>query len=458
MVLEALRRLLFTGKSERDPAFRQEIAKMSRFSLRLIGGLQITLPAFMLLAGLSVVPVPLAGPDSAVPSLAVMAVGMLTFGASLRGWSRQSARLLACLSIWITSGVLAWSALEFGRDVLWIEHYMLGYITLVTLGAVAAIPLRPLHAFALGLSIEAVYLASWLASQQSSNPFQTDLGVIQHILILAVILMATLLSGLVYRQRAGNFRAHQQALHNAEDLRGAQCRLLLSENAATMGRLAAALSHELNSPIGALTSAVETVLALSARQAEASPEERRRLAGIVEEARLSVRESSRRLREIVARMQRFTNLDRAEVQPTNVNELLNDVVLMVQPQTKVGVRIELNLQPLPALTCRPQQLSAVFSSLVGNAVEAVGNEGHVRIFTARVDSSIEVRVEDSGRGMTPEELATVFDPGFRVTGNRIATGHWSLFSARQIVHEHGGEIRISSAPGQGATVVVTLPC
>jgi len=51
----------------------------------------------------------------------------------------------------------------------------------------------------------------------------------------------------------------------------------------------------------------------------------------------------------------------------------------------------------------------------------------------------------------------VFDPGFKVAGNRVRTGNWSLFSSRQIVREHGGDIHIQSVEGQGTTVSVMLP-
>jgi len=54
-------------------------------------------------------------------------------------------------------------------------------------------------------------------------------------------------------------------------------------------------------------------------------------------------------------------------------------------------------------------------------------------------------------------LGAIFDPGFKVAGNRVLTGNWSLFSSRQIVREHGGDIHIHSAEGQGTTVSVTLP-
>ena len=79
------------------------------------------------------------------------------------------------------------------------------------------------------------------------------------------------------------------------------------------------------------------------------------------------------------------------------------------------------------------------------------------VSTQKVDSMARIRFEDNGRGMEGLELETIFDPGFRVTAGRVSTGNWSLFSARQIVFEHGGEIQITSEPGKGTTVDVLLP-
>ena len=112
----------------------------------------------------------------------------------------------------------------------------------------------------------------------------------------------------------------------------------------------------------------------------------------------------------------------------------------------------------PALTCRPQQLSAVFTSLLHNAIEAIQNgNGRIQISTHEVDSHVEVRIRDNGRGLRSDELATIFDPGFKVAGGRVSTGNWSLFSSRQIVREHGGDIHIESREGQGTTVSIRLP-
>ena len=77
--------------------------------------------------------------------------------------------------------------------------------------------------------------------------------------------------------------------------------------------------------------------------------------------------------------------------------------------------------------------------------------------TRQVRSLAEVTVEDSSRGMSPEELANIFDPAFKVKEGRVSTGNWGLFSSRQIVREHGGDIEIDSTPGKGTRLRVTLP-
>ena len=70
---------------------------------------------------------------------------------------------------------------------------------------------------------------------------------------------------------------------------------------------------------------------------------------------------------------------------------------------------------------------------------------------------VEVTIRDNGRGMSPEEADTIFDPAFKVAEGRVSSGNWSLFNSRQIVYEHGGGIRLETAPGRGTAMHVTLP-
>ena len=169
-----------------------------------------------------------------------------------------------------------------------------------------------------------------------------------------------------------------------------------------------------------------------------------------------------RMNQVIGRIQRFTNLDRAEIQSVNLNEMLSDVIALSEAQPgDQSVEVELASESLPAVTCRPQQLNSVFSSLLSNAVEACrqtgDRAGRIRVSTQVRGGTIEVQLEDNGRGMPPEELAHIFEPGFRVSHDRVAVGNWSLFSSRQIVREQGGDIRISSEVGKGTIIVVSLP-
>jgi signal transduction histidine kinase len=237
----------------------------------------------------------------------------------------------------------------------------------------------------------------------------------------------------------------------------AESRNLLSENAASVGRLAAAVSHELNSPIGALVSGVDTLLLLAARQPHSSPSEQQRLLVLQNELRRSIKQSTDRLKEIVARMQRFSNLDKAEVQAVDINNLINDVAALLEPRYKGVIEVDIRLEPVPPLVCRPQQISAVLSNLMGNAIDATNGNGRVTVSSRAKDATVEVAFEDNGRGLSKAELAAIFDPGFKVAQGRVSTGNWSMFSSRQIVHEHGGDIHIESERGKGTCVRVVLP-
>jgi len=240
-----------------------------------------------------------------------------------------------------------------------------------------------------------------------------------------------------------------------------QRRVLMAENVESLGRLAAALSHEFNTPLGALKSAVDTLVRAAAKRGSAPPEEQRRLELVQEDLRRSLDASLERMEQVIARIQRFTNLDRAEVQTVDLNELLEDIVALADPPLEsTGIDVKLDWGRLPPFLCHRQSLTSAFSSLIRYAMEACrrnGDSGQVRISTRTMDDRVEVHIEDNGPGTSREGLARLFDPGFQIAKGRIATGNWSLFTARQVIRDQGGEIRVSSVPGKGTSFVVSLP-
>jgi signal transduction histidine kinase len=221
--------------------------------------------------------------------------------------------------------------------------------------------------------------------------------------------------------------------------------------------MAAALSHEINSPLGALRSSVETLLTVTDRQMSASAAEGEQLARMRADLVRSIHECTSRIEEVTTRLRRFVNLEEAEMKSADINELLTDVTLLHEEQIANRIQLEMNLQPLPRLTCRPQLLTAAFSSLLSNAINAVNGNGRIAISTRQLDEDVEVTIQDNGKGMSAQEVENLFDPSFKVSGSRVASGNWTLFNSRQIFYEHGGDIQVESAEGLGTTMHIKLP-
>jgi signal transduction histidine kinase len=446
-MIEHLRALLreYLSPENDNEEFRSEMCRQSRIALAVIGGIQIAVSLFLLLARFLVAPASAALYFRLGEGTLIVLLGVLNLALSRVPAIETLARLIAAVSGILTALVLIWSSLLILSQTTNPDDFIPGQITMIMLVGVAIVPLRPVHAAALGAALGAVYLGCAIAAQRwlraGSGPDENYL-----LFIVMLTMLCVGITAIVYRQRRAAF-----------ELRQAQARMMLAENAESMARLAAALSHELNTPMGALLSGVDTLVLLGAKQATCPPSEQQRLVLLQADLRKSLQQSVNRLKQLVLRLQRFTNLDQADIQNANVNDLLSDVVALVRPEIPSGADVELKLQPVPPVTCRPRQLSAVFNALLQNAVEALDGNGQVLIFTRSRDSEVEVEIRDSGRGVDPAKLPSIFEPGFKVSGTRVRSGNWGMFSSRQIVREHGGDIRITSKPGDGTSVLVTLP-
>jgi signal transduction histidine kinase len=453
---ERIRDYLFPARAEKVEGFRRELERLGAIGLQVVGAVQIAVSLFMLAIRFVVAPESAALYLRLRQGAAIILLGIVNIVAgripALARWSRQ----ISFVSAMLTTGILIWASMVINSQSTNPNDFIPGQITLVMLVAVTTVPLRPMNTLSLGAAIGVVYaVLSKIAEQQLMEGIGPDDNYILFIVMLTLLCAA--ITALLYAQRLSNYRILHQTIEAGEALRDAQTRIVMAESASSLSRLAAAVSHEMNNPIGALLSGVDTLLLLAAKQATADGKEHARLVQLQADVRRSVQESAQRLKELVKRVQRFTNLDQAEVQSADLNEMLQDVTALVSPELKKTARFEMNLQPLPPLVCRPQQLSVVFSNIVNNAVTALNGNGHVVVSTRQNAGEIQIDVEDNGRGMSAREAETIFDPGFRVAEGRVASGNWSMFSSRQIVREHGGEIRIASTQGQGTRVTVTLP-
>ena len=419
-----IREWLLLGVEAQDEGFSQELLSVSYGGVRVVAVVEAV-------AGLGA----LAGalPIPASVGLVVLAVATF-FLAGVRAFYPHN-RLMAGISACTASVIGVRSILAGGA-----HDYALGTAAFPLLVAATAVPFQPLQC----LLICGIVTAAGLNS-----------GHVGFLLLLTVA--AVSIGATVYRLRRLHYTLYVDALHVSSELRQYESQAMRAESTGTMVRLTAALAHELSQPLGALSSGIDTLNVVSGRIAQAAPEAQTRLVGLQADIRKSLQESLDRLRKMVNRIQRLTNLDEAATQPANLNELVNEAVGLMKPQSPEGTRFELDLRAVPVVVCRPQRLMAVLCNLLSNSIHALNGEGRIAITTQQRDAVLEVKIEDNGRGIPAGQLTHIFDPRFEESGGRVSTGNWSLFMSRQYIKEHGGDIRIQSSEGKGTTVWLTLP-
>ena len=273
---------------------------------------------------------------------------------------------------------------------------------------------------------------------------------------LAVVLLCAGLSAVLYQQRLTSYRARRMAEQSFEQLKAAQVKLLLTQSAASQTRLAAAMTHELATPLGAFASAIDT-MRLTVEKLLPSDPDGERLRAVTRDALRVAQESGGRLNRALDRMKNVTNLDRAEDRATDINGLWRDTAELLESEIAPKAEVRFDLQPVPKMNCRPEQIAAVFSNLLRNAAAAMDNKGVIEVRTSSRHEGVVSEVRDMGRGMSPSVLERLFEPAFRVEGGRVTTSNWGLFVSRSIVVEHGGNIEVESEPGRGTTVRVVQP-
>src|SRR5262245_13388942 len=223
-----------------------------------------------------------------------------------------------------------------------------------------------------------------------------------------------------------------------------------AEKLAAVGTLAAGLAHELNNPIGVISSRVELML-LDA--------ETRSLPEDVREDLNVVHRHAQRVARIAQSLLSFARQSPGQRGPVDLNRVIEDTLVLVEkPVTRDGIRLKRRLSPdLPTVWGDANALQQVLMNLLTNARDAVAHaaEGEIEIATAAdAAGGVRITVRDTGIGITPEALARIFDPFFTTKSSGTGLG---LSISYGIIRDHHGTIDVQSHPGQGATFVVTLP-
>jgi len=237
------------------------------------------------------------------------------------------------------------------------------------------------------------------------------------------------------------------------ELQQAQAEVIQSEKLAAVGRLAAGIAHEINSPLGVLTSGMDLMGRLVAR---AQWPEGEQPSDILGEISRSTTAATGRLERIVKAFKAFSGLDAAEIEAVDINEAIEGTLALLNHEIPSRIRIVRELNDLKPIRCSRGRIHQAVMNVLSNAVEAIDGEGVVRIRTDQQPEGVCITIQDSGRGMTPEQLARAFDGGFANKRDRVGASLGMLI-AGQIVRDHRGQIHVESAPGKGTTVTIALP-
>ena len=236
-----------------------------------------------------------------------------------------------------------------------------------------------------------------------------------------------------------------------------EAQLTQSEKLSSIGLLAAGVAHEVNTPLAVISSYTQMLT----KQLRTNPEMEARLTPVLEK----ITRQTFRASEIVNGLLNFSRTSGSEFLRIDMNQLLHDSAILLEHQFKTAqIRIESELDPhLAPIQGNQGKLQQVLLNLMLNAKDAMhGHPGGVlRLRSFSTEKQVVVEIADTGCGIETEHLHRIFDPFFTTKTNPQAGQHkgtgLGLAVSYGILQEHGGSIKVESAPGQGTTFRLEIP-
>lgn len=252
-----------------------------------------------------------------------------------------------------------------------------------------------------------------------------------------------------------------------DELKRTQAQLVQSEKTASLGKLVAGVVHELNTPIGTIISTTDVALRSSASISEIVQKGNRlediknnnkflnALQSLQDNAPVT-QAATERIIQLIKSFKSFSRLDEAVFQSVNIHEGLESTLVLLEPEISKKIQIKRFYGDIPKINCYPGELNQVFMHLLTNAAHAIKEEGIISIKTYQEDANVFVEISDTGIGIHPDQVGTIFDPSFTKVGSRVKAG-LGLFTSYNIVRNHMGHIKVRSKEGKGSTFTVILP-
>ena len=280
----------------------------------------------------------------------------------------------------------------------------------------------------------------------------------------------------------------KQALRN---LQRTQTRLLQAQKLESVGQLAAGIAHEITTPIQFISTNMEFLVEASRGMSVITQSLQKIIATapeeiakdlqtaideadweyLMEEVPTAIKQSKdgiSRITSIVKVMKEFSHPSSKEKENIVVNTIIETTVLVARNEWKYVANITTDLAvDLPPVPCHIDELGQVILNLILNAADAIGEKlgrnpigekGEIHISTRAIDSSVEVRILDTGSGIPAGIRGRIFDPFFTTKEVGRGTGQGLAISHDVITVKHGGTLTFETEEGVGTTFIIHLPC
>ena len=265
------------------------------------------------------------------------------------------------------------------------------------------------------------------------------------------------------------------------ELQETQAQIFQQEKMASIGQLAAGVAHEINNPMGFISSNLTTMgkymekinffeaALIEMVQNSENTENNASLNALRKKMKIDFilgdirslleesRDGAERVRRIVQDLKSFSHVDEAECKVVNINDSLDTTLNMLRNEIKYVADVVREYDPdLPMLLCFPQQINQVLMNILVNAAHAIIGHGTITVKTYCENDQIVVKLSDTGRGIPPENLTRIFEPFFTTKEVGKGTG-LGLSISYDIIKKHGGVIDVESEVGVGSTFIIYLP-
>lgn len=329
------------------------------------------------------------------------------------------------------------------------------------------------------LSAAAAFISKHMVFPLSEDFVITDEGF--YVGMAAVLHLLSAMEQQISQSSADLNRAYQQ-------LSSSQAQLVQSEKMAALGQMVAGVAHEINTPLGYVNNNIEMVREFFA-QMQFIVQAHEQLANTLlapNTSDIDVAESLaalddaksdmdltqwfmdldtlfndtfygvEQISELVTGLKDFSRVDQAVTDNVSLNDCIDNALLIARNTLKYKVEVIKRLENIPKIRCTASQINQVLLNLFTNASQAIKDKGYLLIKTWSDASSVYVSVQDTGCGISPENLSRIFDPFFTTKPVGEGTG-LGLSITFKIIQQHGGSVRVVSEVGKGSRFVIALP-